>query len=85
MHCEFLHREHRKPRWISTLNQKHLFVKHLLDHNLYIEYIFISTAKQWNQEQNSVKHKLGKHQRVRRRKIRRSGGLQAVGRPAQHP
>ena len=75
MHCEFLYREHRKPRWISTLNQKHLFVKHLLDHNLYIEYIFISTAKQWNQEQNSVKHKLGKHQRVRRRKIRRSAGL----------
>ena len=81
MHCEFLYREHRKPRWISTLNQKHLFVKHLLDHNLNIEYIFISTAKQWNQEQNSVKHKLGKHQRVRRRKIRRSGGLQAVCRP----
>ena len=75
MHCEFLYREHHKPRWISTLNQKHLFVKHLLDHNLYIEYIFISTAKQWNQEQNSAKHKLGKHQRVHRRKIRRSGGL----------
>ena len=50
-------------------------MKHLLDHNLYIEYIFISSAKQWNQEQNSVKHKLGS-------KIRRSGGLQAVGRPA---
>src|SRR6185312_8179322 len=82
MHCEFLYREHRKPRWISTLNQKYLFVKHILDHNLYIEYIFISTAKQWNQEQNSVKHKLGKHQRFHRRKIRRSGGLQAVGRPA---
>src|SRR6185503_9174267 len=82
MHYEFLYRKHCKPRWISTLNQKHLFVKHLLDHNLYIEYIFISMAKQWNQEQNSVKHKLGKHQRVRRRKIRRSGGLQAVGRPA---
>ena len=77
MHCEFLYREHRKPRWISTPNQKHLFVQHLLDHNLYIEYIFISTAKQWNQEQNSVKHKLGKHQRVRRRKIRRSGGRSA--------
>ena len=75
MHCEFLYREHRKPRWISTPNQKHLFVKHLLDHNLYIEYIFISMAKQWNQEQNSAKRKLGKHQRVRRRKIRRSGGL----------
>ena len=41
MHCEFLYREHRKPRWISTLNQKHLFVKHLLDHNLYIEYIYL--------------------------------------------
>ena len=39
-------------------------------------------AKQWNQEKNSVKHKLGKHQRVRSRKIRRSGGQQAVDRPA---
>ena len=57
------------------LTKNIFFVKHLLDHNLYIEYIFISTAKQWNQEQNSVKHKLGKYQRVRRRKIRRSGGL----------
>ena len=41
----------------------------------YILSMSISMAKQWNQEQNSVKHKLGKHQRVRRRKIRRSAGL----------
>ena len=86
MHCEFLYREHRKPRWISTLNQKHLFCETPpWPQPIYWVYIFISTAKQWNQEQNSVKHKLGKHQRVRRRKIRRSGGLQAVGRPVQHP
>ena len=26
MHCEFLLRESYKPRWISTLNQKYLFV-----------------------------------------------------------
>ena len=26
MHCEFLLREFCKPRWISTLNQKYLFV-----------------------------------------------------------
>ena len=26
MHCEFLFREFCKPRWISTLNQKYLFV-----------------------------------------------------------
>ena len=26
MHCEFLLREFYKPRWISTLNQKYLFV-----------------------------------------------------------
>ena len=31
---------------------------------------------------NFRKHKLGKHQRVRSRKIQRSGGLQVVGRPA---
>ena len=67
------------------LTKNIFFVKHILDHNLYIEYIFISTAKQWNQEQNSVKHKLGKHRRFHRRKIRRSGGLQAVGRPAGLP
>ena len=67
------------------LTKNIFFVKHLLDHNIYIEYIFVSTAKQWNQEKISVKHKLGKHQSVHRRKILRSGGLQAVGRPAQYP
>src|SRR6185437_12835380 len=72
MHSEFLYREHRKPRWISTLNQKYLFVKHLLDHNLYIEYIF-----RW--QNSGIK---SKNQKKWRPTGSRPAGPTPLGRPA---
>ena len=46
MHCEFLLREFYKPRWISTVNQKYLFVITSLTTTQF-EY---GLSFQWNQK-----------------------------------